>query len=114
MRRRSRLSIRSEESRCTSTRSSRTIYPAGKTRSSGSPGTDPGRFRTNPDVRKKSSRNEVGPLHATADCVSNKKEATLSLDDLLSDLIRELVEPDLDIQEGKVMSSGDASYRRLD
>jgi hypothetical protein len=44
--------------------------------------------------------------------VSKKKEE--SLDDILSDLIRELVEANLDIQEGKVMTAGDASYRRLD
>jgi hypothetical protein len=47
--------------------------------------------------------------------VTKKKEVPKeALDAILSDLIRELVEADLQIQEGKVMTSGDAPYRRLD
>jgi hypothetical protein len=36
------------------------------------------------------------------------------LEDILSEVIRALVEANLDIQEGKVMTTKEASYRRLD
>ena len=47
--------------------------------------------------------------------VTKKKEAPKeTLDEILAELIRALLEADLDIREGKVMTSGDAAYRRLD
>ncbi len=36
------------------------------------------------------------------------------LDALLSEVIRELLDAELDIREGVVMTTGDAAYRRLD
>lgn len=50
--------------------------------------------------------------------MAKKKKAKESLETILgnltSELIRALLEADLDIQEGKVMTEGDAAYRRLD
>lgn len=48
-------------------------------------------------------------------CMTKKKAPPKDpLEDILAGLIRDLLEANLDIQEGKVMTSGDAAYRRLD